>query len=110
MGMWDSLKAWMKRESADLKDAAGDLEQQLDADLTRREQQLNESPAEAMERLQAEIAGNDSALSELGDKIGQAGARADASASLDHNDDGADPDDPDEADPDDLDRGPADSE
>jgi phage shock protein A len=102
MGMWDSLKAWMKREAADLKDATDDLEQQLDADLSQRERQLNESPAEAMERLQAEIARNDSTLSELEDKIGQAGARAEASAGLERDNE------PDEPDPDDLDRGLAD--
>ncbi|MDH3680800.1 MAG: hypothetical protein OEV40_12710 [Acidimicrobiia bacterium] len=82
MGFLDSLKAWLRTETADLKDAKGDLESRLDDDLTRRERLLEETPTDAMERLQEEIADGQSAFDTLEDKIGHAQARADAVADL----------------------------
>ncbi len=83
MGFLDSVKAWFKTEAAELADAKGDLEDRLDTGLSQRERQLNETPAEAMERLQGEIADNESSLGALEDKIGHAQARADAVADID---------------------------
>lgn len=78
MGFLDSLKAWMKTEASELKDATDGLETRLDSNLTRREQQLKETPTEAMERLQGQIADSESSLGEIGDKIGAKQAKAEA--------------------------------
>ncbi len=71
----------MRREGAELQSSAQELEANLDADISRRERRLNETPMEAMERIQAEI-DDDSSFTALEDKIGQAQARADAMADL----------------------------
>lgn len=82
MGFWQTVKAWMSTEAAELKDATDGLESRLDRELSQRERQLNESPEEAMERLQAEGEANESMFGELGDKISAAQAKADAVADL----------------------------
>lgn len=82
MGFLDSLRAWLRREGAELADASRDLENRLDADLSRRERRLDETPEEAMERLQQEIA-DDRSLTDLEDRIAATQARADAVAELD---------------------------
>ena len=82
MGFLDSLKAWLKTETAELADAKGDLESRLDGELSDRERRLNETPEEAMERLQQEIAENDSSLGAMEDKIGHVQAKADAVADM----------------------------
>jgi hypothetical protein len=82
MGFWKSFKGWVRRESSDLREATDELEQRLDGDLSRREGQLEETPEEAMARIQAEIERSDSSLGELGDRIGRAAARADATTDL----------------------------
>lgn len=98
MGFLDSLKAWLRTEAEEATDAKDDLESRLDADLTRRERLLNETPTEAMERLQDEIADGQSAFDAIEDKIGHAQARAEAVSDLgaaegagsEHGDDPAD--------------------
>jgi chromosome segregation ATPase len=69
MSFLDTLKAWLRTEKADLAESTAELERRLDEDLTRRERQLDESPTEAMERLQAEIADNDSSLDAIRDQL-----------------------------------------
>ncbi|MCP4225771.1 MAG: hypothetical protein GY773_20750 [Actinomycetia bacterium] len=69
MGFLDSLKAWLRIEKADLAESTAELERRLDADLTRREAQLGESPTEAMERLQGEIADNESSFDAIRDIV-----------------------------------------
>lgn len=78
-----SLKAWLSKEAADLSDVTTDMEDRLSADLDRREDRLNETPSETMERLQSEIADGESAFEAIGDKIGQTEAKADAVAEVD---------------------------
>ena len=80
MGVWDTVRAWFKSEAADLADAKADLEDRVDDDLTRRERQLNETPAEAVERLQQEASDGDGAFAAISDKIDAAAARAAAAA------------------------------
>jgi len=46
MGVWDTVRSWFKSEADELADAKQDLEVRLDQDLTRRERQLDETPAE----------------------------------------------------------------
>ena len=82
MGFLDSLKAWLKTETAELSDAKRGLEGRLDEGLSKRERQLNETQAEAMERLQQEIADGESSFHDIEDKIGHTHAKADAVADL----------------------------
>ncbi|MDH4075562.1 MAG: hypothetical protein OEY41_01390 [Acidimicrobiia bacterium] len=80
MGVWDTVRSWFKSEAAELAEAKEDLEARLDHDLTRRERQLDETPAETMERLQREAADGDTSFSAISDKIDAAAARAAAAA------------------------------
>lgn len=80
MGVWDTVRSWFKSEADELADAKRDLEVRLDQDLSRRERQLNETPAEAIERLQREAADGDDAFSAISDKIDATAARAAAAA------------------------------
>ncbi len=82
MGFWQQVKAWMSSEAAELSDAAKDFETRADREMTAREQRLNETPAEAMERLTAENEANDSMFDALEDKIAASQAKADAVADL----------------------------
>lgn len=94
MGFLDQVKAWLSKEAAEASDVLSNAEDRLDREMTRREQQLSETPSEAMERLQAAGESNQSLLDELGDKIGNRAAKADATAELieDASDDSIDPD------------------
>lgn len=78
MGFLDRLKAVLGREAADLADAKRNAEARIDADLSRREARLNETPEQAMERIQAEMAANDDSLQAIRDRVGGTGARAEA--------------------------------
>ena len=90
MGFLHTLKAWLRTEAADLAESAKQMEERLDADLSKRERQLNETPEEAMKRLQSEIDDSESSFDAISDKIGHAAAKADAVADLvDSDDDGA---------------------
>ena len=78
MGFLDALRAWLKNETTELSDAKRDLERRLDDGLGKRESQLDETPVEAMERLQQEIADGDSSFHDIEAKIGHIRAKADA--------------------------------
>lgn len=82
MGFWQQVKGWLSSEAAELKDAASDFDARADRALTARERQLDETPVEAMERLRAESAANDSLFDELEGKIAASQAKADAVADL----------------------------
>lgn len=77
MGFLDSLKTWLRTESADAKDLLGDTTTRLESDLNRREAELGASPAERLEQLQDQIAEDDS-FGSLRDKIEGRSAKADA--------------------------------
>lgn len=77
------MKVWLSKEAADLEDVTADMKDRLSSDLDRRERQLDETPNEAMERLQTEIADGESALEAIGNKIDYTEARADAVAEVD---------------------------
>ena len=93
MGFLEQVRAWFRSEAGEAKDAMSDLEARLDADLTEKERRLHETPEEAMERLQSEIA-DDSSLDAIRDKVGHTTSHAEAAAELAG----------DETDPDELDR------
>jgi hypothetical protein len=81
MGLWETVRAWFKTETADLGDAAKDLEGRVDADLSRRERQLNETPEQAIARIQAEAdSGDEDSFAAVSEKIEAAAARAAAAA------------------------------
>jgi chromosome segregation ATPase len=80
MGFLDSLKSWLRSEAADLTDAKGELETRLDRDLSERERRLNETPAEAMERLQQEIEQNQGSFDAIEDRLAHGQAKANAHA------------------------------
>lgn len=82
MGFVEQVKGWLRSEAKEAKEAIGDLESRLDSDLSAKERQLGETPSQAMERLQHEIAEGESSLDAIGDKIGRSSALADARAEL----------------------------
>ena len=80
MGFLDSLRSWLRSEAAELADAKAELESDLDRDLTERERRLNETPQEAMERLQQEIEQNQGSFDAIEDRLAHGQAKADAHA------------------------------
>lgn len=86
MGFLDTVTSWLKREAADVKESVDALEERLDADLSRRERELEATPEERIEMIQADT-GVDDALAEIQDKIDRAQASAEANSDLIERDD-----------------------
>jgi chromosome segregation ATPase len=82
MGFLDSVKAWLKTEAVEARRAKGDLETRLDDDLARREHQLNETPEQALERLQHEVADSESSFETISKKIDEVATKASAGGDL----------------------------
>ena len=82
MGFLDSVKAWLKTEVVEARRAKGDLETRLDDDLARREHQLNETPEQALERLQHEVADSESSFETISKKIDEVATKASAAGDL----------------------------
>lgn len=55
MGFWDKLKAALGREAAEAKDVYADATRRAEADLARRERELQETPQEKLERMAREL-------------------------------------------------------
>ncbi|MGF1597736.1 MAG: hypothetical protein ACFCVK_12535 [Acidimicrobiales bacterium] len=87
MGFLDTLKGWLRSEGAELKDSAAGLRTRVDDHLTRRTRRLEETPAEAMARLQDEIDSSGS-FDTVHDRIAGARAHADAVSDLTGHDTG----------------------
>lgn len=85
MGFLDSVKAWLQKEGAELKETTDNVTSKLDQDLTRREKQLNETPEEAMARIQAQI-DDDASFKAVRDRIDHTEAKAGAVADLNSED------------------------
>lgn len=83
VGLFDSLKRALRREAADVKEAAGDLSDRLDADLTRRERDLQATPEERLQQVIGEIETSESDFDALRRRAQGAEAHADAVAELD---------------------------
>ncbi len=81
MGFLDAVTSWFRREAQDVKGGVERLEDRVDADLTRKERELDATPEERMEMIQAET-GADDALAEIQAKIDGSQAHAEASAEL----------------------------
>ena len=81
MGFLDSVTNWFKREASDVKESVDRLEGRLDADLSRKERELDATPEERMAMIQEETSADD-ALAAIQDKIDGVQAHADAEADL----------------------------
>lgn len=81
MGLLDSITAWFKRESADVKDSMGKLERDLSSDLSAKERELSATPEEKMAMIQDQI-DDDSSFDAIRDRIDRSQAHADATAEL----------------------------
>ncbi len=64
-----SLKSWFASESAEAKKVKDDLEDRLDDDLTRREDELEATPEQRLDNIQEEIDSSDSAFDQIRAKI-----------------------------------------
>jgi hypothetical protein len=82
MGFLDSIKSWFRTEAAEARDLGQDTMGRMEADLNRREAELNLTPEERFDQLQQEISDGDSALDALRDKIEGREAVAEASADV----------------------------
>ncbi len=94
MGFLDSLKSWLRSEAGELADVKAKLESDLDRDLGEREAKLNESPEEAMERLQREIEANQGSFDAIEDRLAHGQAKADAHAEFAEIEEDVDPTSP----------------
>ncbi len=81
MGFLDAVTSWFRREAQDVKDSVDRLEDRVDADLSRRERELDATPEERMEMIQEETAADD-ALAEIQSRIDRSQAQAEAHADL----------------------------
>ena len=77
MGFLDRLSGWFRREAEDVATSLDELEDRLDADLTRRERELAADPSERMEMI-SEDTTSDDLLASVRDRIEGSTARADA--------------------------------
>lgn len=78
MSVWDSIKAILRREAVDVREGVTNLRDKLDAELTRREQELEATPSERMDMIQDRIDAADDRLAELETELGDAADQADA--------------------------------
>lgn len=76
MGLLDTITAWIRRESADVSAALSDLESDLDADISRKERELEASPQERLAMVHDEI--TDDPFAEIRERIDHSLNRADA--------------------------------
>ena len=73
MSLWDSIKSWFRSESTEAREWSGDIQRDLSADLDRKEADLRATPAEKMESLQDQIAGNTDVFDEIKGRVEAAG-------------------------------------
>lgn len=81
MGFLDSFKSWLRTEAAEAQDLGQQTKGRMEADLDRREAELNLTPEQRLDRLQDQIEDGD-AFDSLRDKIEGREALADASAEV----------------------------
>lgn len=81
MGFLDSVKSWFRAEAAEAQDLGAKTKSRLEADLDRREADLELTPEQRMERLQAKIE-DSSGFDAIQDKIQGRDAMADASSEV----------------------------
>ena len=67
----NSAKKWFAAEAEEANQSKKDLEEQLDADLTRREEKLQATPEERMSMIQDEIDSSNATFDEIAEKTNQ---------------------------------------
>jgi len=69
MAFWESVKAFFQREASDAREGFESLRDKLDTELTRRETELDATPAERLDMIREDIASDGSVFDEIEDKI-----------------------------------------
>ncbi len=82
MGFLDSFKAWFKTEAAEAGELGRQTKGRMEAELDRREAELNATPEQRLDQLQEKIADGDSLFEELQSKVDGREALADANADI----------------------------
>jgi hypothetical protein len=65
MTLWDTLKSFFAREASDVKEGLDGLRDKLDAELTKREREMEASPSERIEMLEGEMGETESVLDRI---------------------------------------------
>lgn len=71
MSLWDDVKTFFRREAADVKEGLDDLRDKLDAELTKREEELAASPSERLDMIKEDIESSGDIFGDIEDKIDQ---------------------------------------
>ncbi len=82
MSWWERVKQVLKREAADVKDMAKSGFESLDAELARKERELEASPAERVDMLLEQTAAEDERLAALEDKVRRRVSQADGTEEI----------------------------
>ncbi|MGH1491960.1 MAG: hypothetical protein ACRBK7_21655 [Acidimicrobiales bacterium] len=82
MGFLDSFKSWLRTETAEAQDLGRQTKGRMEAELDRREGELNLTPEQRLDQLQDKIADGDSTLDSLREKIEGREALADATGEV----------------------------
>ncbi len=81
VGFFDSVKAWFSREAAEVKQSVEATTSRLEAEMDRRERELEATPEERMEMIRDEIA--EDPFAEVRARIEKQQAHADAVEDVD---------------------------
>ncbi len=65
MTFWESVKAFLRREASDVRDGIEGLKDRLDAELTRREAELEATPSERLDMIRDDIEEGDSVFDRI---------------------------------------------
>lgn len=65
MGLFSKVASFLKREAKDIGEAADDLKDTLDAELTKREQELQMSPSEKIQAIQQDAQATDDRIDSI---------------------------------------------
>ena len=71
MSFWDSVKTFLSREAADVKEGIDGLKDRLDAELTRRQEELDATPSERLDMILEDIDSDGSVFEGIEAKISQ---------------------------------------
>lgn len=82
MGLFDKVGSFFRREAKDFGDAAEVVKDKLDHELSKREHQLEMTPAEKITALQQQASANDERFDQIAEKAAGRRALADAVAEV----------------------------
>lgn len=82
MGLFDKVGSFFRREAKDFGDAAEVVKDKLDHELSKREHQLEMTPAEKVTALQQQASANDERFDQIAEKAAGRRALADAVAEV----------------------------